>query len=215
MERIVALERRAFAPALQADRDMVRRRFALGHIMYAVQDGEDLHGLISYSYARFSPEDREGFPRTFRDFSTLPVPRDFNAAFIYNLEVDPAARGGRAAPVLVRTVLDRAKRDGCTWAVADGRPSSYRGSMPCAQERVQHDPEFARAIDGHLRGGPFPSRAQLLRDPTLALYHRLTGCEFLWVLPDFVPEDGAAGGMRVILYGNLTEDWPVRRKSGR
>ncbi len=183
--------------------------------MYAVRGADALIGVISFSYARFSPDNRAAFPPTFRQFSTLPVPRDYNAAFLYNLEVDPAARGGRAAATLVRAALDRAQRDGCTWAVADGRPSSYRGSTRCEQERARHDPEFARAIDACLAGGPFPPKEQLLRDPTLALYHRLTGCEFLWIMPDFVPEDSAAGGIRVILFGNLTRDWPLRRRSGR
>ncbi len=192
VDRIVLLERASFAPSLQADRDTVLKRFRLGHTMIGACESNRLVGLVSFSYARFSPQDREGFPGTFREFSMTPVPPDYNAVFLYNLEVNCARRGRGHARLLLCEALNQAKAAGCTYAVGDGRISSYRGAQECVQERVKQKTGLKDSIDRYLDGGPFPSTEEFLSDPTLALYHRWTGCSFRWILPDFFPEDHAA-----------------------
>lgn len=204
LDEIVSLEQRSFAPALQADGETILERFRLGHFMIGARDRGRLVGMIAFSYAHFSPHDFEGFPQTFRKFSTQSPCPNYNACFIYNLEVDSHRRGLGFARPLVCAALDRAKEDGCVFSVADGRASTYGETNPCSQERGKQNVGFRSAIDRYLDGGRFPTNDEFMLDPTLALYHRLTGCEFLWIIPEFVPEDRAAGGLRVILYGEMT-----------
>lgn len=211
VDRIVAIERASFAPALQADRDVVLERFDLGHTMIGARDSDRLVGLISFSYARFSPQDFDGFPKTFRKFSMQPIPNDYNAVFIYNLEINRAKRGRGHARLLLCEALDQAKAAGCKYAVGDGRISSYQGADRCVQEHVRRKTRLNEGIDRYLNGGRFPTTEEFLADPTLALYHRLTGCEFLWILPNFIPEDRAAGGCRVIVFGELAT-WRQRAR---
>jgi len=75
--------------------------------------------------------------------------------------------------------------------------------MTCDQEFVKPKPRLKGAIDRYLSGGSFPTNEEFLEDSTLALYHRLTGCRFLWIIPGFASSDVAAGGIRVIVYGQL------------
>lgn len=214
IHEIVALERSSFQPALQAGDDLLRQRFALGHRMLGVYESGELVAMTSFSFARFSPKDRDSFPRTFRAFSTTPAPADFNAAFLYNLEVAHQRRGRGHARALLIEAFDQANEAGCIYAVGDGRVSSYRGRDDRQVEQVRSSHTIKRAIDRHMRGGAFPTKEEFLSDPTLALYHRLTGCEFLWIMNDFCPEDRAAGGYRVIVYGELAS-WRLRRDRKR
>ena len=46
------------------------------------------------------------------------------------------------------------------------------------------------------------------------MYRRLTGCRFYKLLPDFIPEDTASGGWRVLLYRLLTPELPVPPEAG-
>lgn len=198
--RIVALEERCFIPSLRASEATVLRRFELGHTMLGVKAGDELRALVSFSYGRFDPTDPKAFPGSLEELCLQEVPDDYDTVFVYNLEVHPGERGGRIAGVLVRETLDRAERDGCTYGVANCRIPSYAGA-----EGIGRRPAFTAAIDRYLEGGEFPDQREFTRDPTLALYRRLTGCRFLWILPGYVPTDRASGGHRVIAYGPLRE----------
>lgn len=202
-DQILVMERRAFVPPMQIGEAALWHRFDLGHTMIGLREHGQLVAMISFSLARFSPDDFAAFPKSFQAFSTLPVPINPNAMFIYNLEVATHGRGRGIVYLLFREAFALGKQLGCTYAVGDGRISAYRGSSRHQQEKVDPKPELKRAIDRYLSGGPFPSKQEFLLDPTLALYHRLTDCQFLWIIPNFASEDTAAGGIRVIVYGEL------------
>jgi hypothetical protein len=88
--------------------------------------------------------------------------------------------------------------------VADGRCPSYAGSLG-PPDRVEADDEFRRAIDTWRVSGIKPDDRTLVRDPVLRFYRRLLGCEFLYLIPDFIPQDIASGGHRVIFTAELTK----------
>lgn len=199
------LERNSWIPFLQADEKTILKRFDLGHIMLGAQEDSDLVGMISFSYSNFSPDDYPSFPKTFREFSSQPILKNYNTAFCYNLAILPDKRGYRYASLLIRAGWDKAKKDGCMYGVADGRCSSYNGSSEFEQEQIKQNTEFKKIIDRYLKEGIFPQQKEFLKDPTLAFYHRVTGCKFLWLIPNFLPEDKPAGGLRVISYKNILE----------
>ncbi len=203
IERIMHTERLSFIPAIQASEESVRLRLHLGHIMLGAEMAGKLIGKICFSYANFSPNDFEGFPKTFQEFSHQPRPERYNTVFVYNLDVIPNYRGGKAASLLIRAMFERAKKDGCTYVVVDGRPSSYNGSV-AKEEQIRQNPELKAALDSYLAGGPFPTDEILLTDPTLAFYIRVAGGgKFLWIIPGFLPEDKPAGGIRIIGYKEI------------
>ena len=200
-DEIVALEQRSFIPALQAKKETVLKRFGLGHHMLGLRDAEHLIGMISFSYGNFDPRAFAGFPKTLEELCLQVVPEQYNAAYVYNLEVEPSRRGGTHAKALIWAALRRAEQEGCTAAVANCRVPSYRGSTEFNQEHVPPSKELRRVIDAYLNGGRFPAQQEFLLDPLLALYHRITGCTFLRILPYFAPADDGADPLRVIAYG--------------
>ncbi len=204
LESIIYLERNSWIPFAQADKETILKRFGLGHIMIGVLEDDELTGMISFSYSNFSPDDYEKFPKGFGEFSSQEPSENYNSAFIYNLSILPKERGRYYAQMLIREALETARNKGCEYAVADGRCPSYNGSSGFEQENVKQRIEFKEAIDRYLGGGPFPEKEELLKDPTLAFYHRFG--EFLWIMPDFLPEDKPSGGIRVIIYKKLSED---------
>jgi len=126
---------------------------------------------------------------------------DYNAAFVYNLDVHPHYWGTLCARKLITAMLKRAKSDRCQYAVVDGRPSSYCGTD---WEKVAQNPTVRAAIDRYLSGGDFPTDSELTRDPTLGFYrlvcmsNKVPERRFLWIIPNFLPEDKATNGLRVI-----------------
>lgn len=196
-------EEQSFIPSMRASEESVRQRLALDHIMLGAEQDGRLVGKICFSYSNFSPNDFEDFPKTFHEFSHQPRPDRYNSVFVYNLDVIPDQRGGKASSLLIRTMFERAKKDGCAYVVIDGRPSSYNGS-DAKEEQVRQNPKLKAALDDYLAGGPFPTDEELMTDPTLAFYMRkTTGGKFLWIIPNFLPEDEPAGGIRVIMYKEI------------
>jgi ribosomal protein S18 acetylase RimI-like enzyme len=204
-DRIVELERRAFIPVLQVARETVLARFILGHQMLGIEQGDRLVAMASFAYCRIDPEDFGTLPKTLKELCLQPKPDKFDSALMYNLEVEPNSRGRWHAHTLFRTALERAVADGCRHGFANSRIPSYAGSDPrYPQERVAHQPEVRAAIDAYLAGGQFPSDEVLKSDPLLAIYYRFTKCKFLWIVPHFAPDDIATGGIRMIMYSDLT-----------
>jgi ribosomal protein S18 acetylase RimI-like enzyme len=206
-ERIVSLEARSFIPPLQATAEMLRRRFQLGHMMFGLEDGAELVGMIASAYSYFDPCDRRTFPDTECEFCMLPKVDRYNAVYMYNFEVAPGSRGHDYPRMLLLAALTRGNQDGCKYGVACPRIPSYRGSKSYPQESVEHRPQIQRAIDQHLQGGDYPDLRDMLNDPLLALYYRLGRpwhAKFHWVIPNFAPYDHASGGIRVLLYGDFS-----------
>lgn len=202
-DKILDLERKSWIPELQTDEESVKQRFELGHKMFGIEENGKLLGKICFSYSNFSPDDRNQFPQTFQEFSHQPEVKDPNAAFVYNLDIEPESRNSRYAIDLIKTMENTVRQAGCEYVVIDGRPSSYNGS-DSSYEQVKQKPKLKEAIDQYLEGGSFPTDKQLMEDSTLALYARLGG-KFLWIMPNFVPEDKPAGGIRVIMSKELEQ----------
>ncbi len=208
IDPIMELEAKAFDPELQASRQTVLDRFALGHHMLVARlrdpgQGGRLVGQISFSFIRFSPDDPSSYPTTFKAHSSQPVLPDANTVCLYSLGVDPADRRVVLFRDLVEGALAMGRQAGLEHAVADGQLPSYNGN-----DQVKARPEIRRMLERFRETGAMPSDAEFLHDPALAMYRRLTACRFYKLLPDFIPEDTASGGWRVLLYRVLTPPLP-------
>lgn len=203
VNKLVELENKSWVPELQASRETILKRLELGHIMLCVpnSEGNKFIGKICFAYSNFSPRDFNSFPKKFIHFAN-PIFTFFrNAAFIYDLDIDPEYRGGgKLASFLIKEAIRKAKKIGCKYVVGDGRCPSYNGSR---REKIKKSLDFRKEIDTYLKEVKFPAQNDFLLDPILAFYHRITGCNFLWIIPDFIPEDKASGGIRVILYKEI------------
>jgi GNAT superfamily N-acetyltransferase len=204
VDDIVALERASWPARLCASADTIRERFRRGHRMLGVIRERKLAAKIAFAYARFDPLDQDLFPATFHEFAMQPRMDGFNACFIYNLDVRPDRRAQGFAYVLIRRALQAAQQAGCVFGVADVRPSSYRGAQSSA-EQVESQPEVRAALDAYVRSGVVPPIEVLCKDRTFALYHRLTGAPVWSIRPDFIPDDHASGGFRIIIARPLDE----------
>lgn len=208
--RIVKLEERSFIPPLQATAEILVERFALGHQMIGVERVGELVGLLSYAFGNFDPNDFAGFPKTRRQICMLPPINPANAAFTYNLVFHPQHRGRFLYMALSRAASADIKQRRCKWVVGNLRAPSYAGSDPANdQESINARPNFRQVIDRCLAGGSFPTQEEFRLDPLLAFYQRVTGCHFLWLLPNLAPEDTATGGHRVIAYQDV-DTWYQR-----
>jgi len=198
IDAIMELEAVAFDPAIQASREKVERRFALGHQMLgAVHDGR-LVGTIAFSATEFSPDALDDIPRTFDAYSTQPVPADANTLCLYSIGVLQDSRGLACTPPLIRAALDAGRSQGLVAGTADGPLPSLNGN-----DQVRAKPEIRRLVENFVATGAMPPAGEFLHDPVIALYTRLTGCRVLALLPDFIPEDTASGGWRALLYVDL------------
>lgn len=203
-DQVVDLERRSFIPSLQAQRETVLKRFKLGHRMIGACRNGHLIGLACYSYGTLNPADIRTLPKSEKELCLQNVPCEYDTVFLYNLELDPSHRGGSLWRRLVTTALIQARTDRCRHGVANVRVVSYAGGDPrYPQDRGTHKPDVREAIDAYLAGGPFPDETILEQDPLLGLYHRVPGCRFLWIVPNYAPDDLATGGIRIILYFDL------------
>ena len=94
-------------------------------------------------------------------------------------------------------------KDDCHYLLGVGRCPSYNGSSKGEVENIQPSPLLRNAIDEFMRSGRPPAPARLLADPVLKFYRHFPGCEFLRVVPDFLPGDIPSGGFGVIFYKTL------------
>lgn len=207
ISEITSFETKAFPAGLQASAETYRKRFRLGHIMLGYRPSHDvdtaLQGVISFSYGCFTPDDPSTIPDNFKDWSSQPVPKNFDTVFIYNLGRLPQTRGIGAVRALTQHALDRAKRDGCRQAVAEGPIPSYAGN-----DHARPNPEIRHGLDAFARGGSPPPPDLLFKDPHLALYRQLCPCAIIRVLPNFLPADAASGGFRAMLFRDLRDFIP-------
>jgi hypothetical protein len=175
----------------------------MGHISLGMRINDALVGIVSFSYTCFSPDEPAGLPGSFSEFSSRPMENDHNTAFAYNLNIHPRARGGTLTRDLLGAGLSRMREDDCRYLLGVGRCPSYNGSSGGEVENIQPSPVLRQAIDEFMRGGRQPAPKQLLADPVLKFYWHSLGCEFLRVVPNFLPGDTPSGGFGVIFYKTL------------
>ncbi len=198
IERIMELETTVFDVSIQAERSTILHRFSLGHRMLGAEnEAGGLVGAIAFSAANVGPHFAR-LPATFNEYSTQPVPDDAETLCIYSFGIAPVARGTNCPRLLISSAFEDGRRQGLRDVVADGPLPSLAGN-----DQVRPRPGVRLAIERYLETGEFPEQEALLQDPVLALYRRLTGCRFVKLLPDFLPDDTASAGWRVLLHRDL------------
>jgi hypothetical protein len=200
---ILTLENACWLPGIRATAEILETRFGMGHISLGMRINDTLVGIVSFSYTRFSPDEPAGLPASFHEFSSRPMANDHNTAFAYNLNIHPRARGGTLTRDLLWAGLNRMREDGCQYLLGVGRCPSYNGSTGGEVENIQPSPALRHAIDEFMRSGRQPTPEQLLADPVLKFYWYSLGCDFLRVVPNFLPCDTPSGGFGVIFYKTL------------
>ncbi len=200
---ILELENVCWLPEIRASAETLEARFTMGHISLGMRVNDELLGIVSFSYTRFSPDDPVDLPKTFAEFSSRPMASHHNTAFAYNLNIHPRARGGALTRELLSAGQKRMRADGCRYLLGVGRCPSYNGSTGGEFESIQPSPLLRHAIDEFMRSGRQPAKEQLLADPVLKFYRYALGCTFLRVVPDFLPGDAPSGGFGVIFYKTL------------
>lgn len=205
IDAMLAVERAVFIPPMQASGDTMRRRLDMGHVMLGLAREDDgaLAGMGCFSYAWLPPAGIDalaGFPRDEHEFCSWPVPKEFNAAFAYNLAILPRYRSYPVLRMLFHAGLERMQRDGVRYGFNCVRLASYNGSEAhgFATESIPQRPRLKAAIDRYLAHGVFPSREVLDLEPLARLERRLCDCVYRWILPDFAPWDAASGGHRLL-----------------
>lgn len=200
---LAALEVAAWPGPLQASYEKIKRRMALGHrAVVAEQDGEFL-AAVCYIPTESDHFDSDAFPKTFMEFSSLPRSEPIRSTYVYSLGVHPDQRGGAVVRQVLEALLEDAVAIGARYLVADGRCPSYAGATSWPDKEVRADPRFRAAIDRWHSTGVRPSDSELTRDPLLRFYKRVLGCEFHYLLSNFLPEDTASGRYGVIFAKDL------------
>ena len=204
MPLLMELEAAAWSAPLQASEATIRRRLALGHTMFGAIDGNVLAGTICFTETSQDPLVRADFPENFDAYASLPRSEPVYALYAYNLCVHPSHRGSNTAVRLLKEMERHGRRLGARWLIGDGRCSSYAGSSGDDYDHVKADPRFRATIDLWNETGIRPPLEEIIRDPLLRLHYRAVECEFLYVMPDFFPQDAASGGFRVISAKDLS-----------
>lgn len=201
---MVALEEAAWSASLRASEATIRRRLALGHVMTAAEapDGR-LAASVCFTPTAEDPFDRARFPKTFAAFSSLPRSEPVRSIYVYNLCVHPDFRGPATVRPLMATTVRSYLHLGARWLVGDGRCAAYAGAQPGAPDKVRADPVFRAAIDRWRQTGEQPPDEVLIREPLLRFHYRQLRCRFLYLMPDFLPEDVSSAGYRVIFVADL------------
>ena len=202
IDAILSLERVCYMPCLQASRETLQKRFDLGHVMLGLFVDNKLTGVASFSYRYLDGREkiRQFCENEWKPFYALAMPETFNTVLVYNVEISPERRETNDSELLKKSVMSRAKNDGCKYLIGISRIPSYNGDV---FNHISHRPEVREAIDSYFDGGEYPSLDTLIRDPLLLFYHRVTGCEYLTLIDGYAPEDKASGGIRAIVYAKL------------
>lgn len=200
---LMELEAAAWAGPLQASEATIRGRLALGHTMFGAIAGDVLAGTLCFTETSQDPLVRADFPANFDAFASLPRSEPVHALYAYNLCVRPSHRGGNTAIRLLKEMERHGRRLGARWLIGDGRCAAYAGSSGDDPDKVKADPRFRATIDRWNETGTPPPLEEIIRDPLLRLHYRVYNCEFLYVMPDFFPQDAASGGFRVISAKDL------------
>jgi hypothetical protein len=201
---LAALESAAWPGPLQASLETIHARMQRGHRAMVAERGGKLVASACYIPTVENPFDEAAFPRSFETFSSLTRSDPVRSVYVYNLCVDPSERDGAVVRAVMRKGIGDSVALGARYLVADGRCPSYAGAVQ-EPDTVLADEEFRRAIDEWRSSGVKPPDQKLLRDPVLRFYRRTLNCQFLYLLPNFIPSDAASGGNRVIFVADLAE----------
>lgn len=197
---IQALEAASWPTGLAADVKKISWRFNAEHSMLGGWYKNKLLGIACWRLGWLDISNPESFPDSFSKFANSKNDQVFNAAFVYNLCIHPDARGSNLVRLLIKSALSHTKTLQCKYLVGDGRCPSYNGSRI---ENIEEELIFKNAINQAKLVGQRIIKNDCLYDPVLRFYHKTLGCEFLWVMPEFIPEDTSSGGYRVIFYKEL------------
>jgi ribosomal protein S18 acetylase RimI-like enzyme len=208
IDRMVELENRTFDEVLRATKETITERLRLGHHIIGAYDGEELVGMISFSYSNADPNGFIDVPMTAVEFSRQPMAKEPNAAFVYNLSVLPEYRGRNITQELARAMTKQAKQDQCLFIVGEGRIPSYNGSDSKLMASYKRNEEVHEEIERALREKKMPSEEAFLKDPLLEYYKKIFDdlgltMTFVRLIPDFSPADTASGGLRVLFKVEL------------
>lgn len=204
ISRLARLESESWDHALRADTQMIRKRLSMGHQAIVAEKGDRFIAAVCYYHTSHEPGDFRGFPRSFQSFASMSASAPVRSTYVYSLCVTPQERGRGSVQAVVDCVVADARAVGAKVIVGDGRCAAYAGSEH-GPDRVRHDPVFQQAIDSWHRTGVRPETSLLIRDPLLRYHHRRNGCELVHLAPDFLPEDLASGGFRVIFVKHLVD----------
>lgn len=198
---IIEVEKKAFVPELQASEEIIRKRLQMNHIYVGAIKNKKVVGTLGFRYAFFNQNDKDNFPSTCRDFANKPYESGANAMFVYTLGIIPTDRKLNLVLGLIQYSFDVARSQGAELMAAEGRIPSYNGSL---KENIKYKAEVKLVVDDALKSKvDFPALDKLLKDPLLGFYRRYVKVDFLWLIPNFTPEDTASGGHRVIFYKEL------------
>jgi len=202
---ILDVEQRSFVPGARASEETLRRRLQSGHTVLGAENSSGLIGQVSFLSAEFDPLNQAAFPQSQMELSLQPNKPGANAGFIYNLATAPGYRGLSLVRKLYRAATEAIVASECEFVVGAVRMPSYRGSQAGPTENIPMSPVFSAAVDRYLAGGRLPSLREFCHDPLLAFHHRMSGGDFVWILPGFEPNDAASGGMYTVLVASAPE----------
>ena len=204
--RICQLESKIWIPALQAPRETILKRLGMGHQILAIEEKDDLLGMIAWRYSAYSGADSpDRFPRKFDAFSTEGSceATDARSAFIYSLGVKAGSRTRGTGKYLLQRAFDRIRAFGVNEIFVDARLPSYKGSSQSPHETIEFNPAFKEAIDRYFTGNIFPGAEELALDPIVRFYLK-NGFRPWLILKDFI-NDQHSGNMRIICRINLEQ----------
>jgi len=200
---LAELERASWPRSLQASADKIRHRLGLGHDCIVAEVGNTLTCAACYVLTSQSPFEETAFPTDFASFSSLPRTEPVMSSYAYSLCVRPEWRGHPTVFRVLDRLLEASRAAGARYLVADGRCPSFNGVAEQGPDRVARNPDFRSSIVRWQETGIRPSDQALIADPVLRFYKRYLRCRFLHLAPDFIPEDLASGGFRVIFAVDL------------
>ena len=208
IEKILAVERKAFIPPIQTTEKVIRRRLRQEHIYLGVESGRELVGTLALRFAHFTP-DFEDFCRrnpTFSKYAENDNEKDANATFVYSIGTMPQHRNGVNARVLLQEAFDIAKQKGMEFLVGDARVPSYNGSNQNQRyEQFDKNELLHQAIDDYFRTGRLPTRELIGQDPVAGFYLKVFPQLKILGITDknFWKGDEPCGGHMVIEYLKL------------
>ena len=204
-ERSIARLESAAWGRLGATESIVRSRLERGHAAVIAFSGAEPVAAACFVATAEEPEGAGEFPETFDAFAGLAASVPVRSLYVYSLGVHPRWRGGAVVRKVIQNVIDEGRRLGAKRLVGDGRCPSFNGAATSEPDTTVIRPLFRRAIQEWHRTGRKPDDEMIILDPVLRFYHRTLGCRFLHLAPNFLPEDHASGGYRVIFAMDLTQ----------
>ena len=203
ISEIARLENLCWMPRLRADESTLSARFQARHISLGAFVEGQLVGVTSFLYTQFDPNLPEMLPSSFHLFSSLPMHPQPNSAFVYNLNMHPRHRGEILTRKLIFTGIDQLLKDNIKYLVGASRCPSYNGNTDSSAEKIVQSTRFRQIIDASMLSGSIPSNKMLSIDPVVRFYRRTLHCDFMKIVPNFLPGDLPSGGFGIYFCKSL------------